>query len=66
MSYYVKGNCGLKLNVTDLTIYTICPRCGREIDATGDYWTLISTGIDPQRSSIYCTRCAETKRRRGR
>lgn len=66
MSYYVRGNCGRKLPVTDLTIYTTCPRCGREIDATGDYWDLISTGIDPCRSSIYCSKCAKAKQQRGR
>lgn len=65
MSYYVLGVCGKRINVEDLSIYSTCPLCGKEVDASDDFWELVGMGIDPCRSNSYCRCCGKRVIRNG-
>ena len=43
----------------DMEIYCRCPRCGKEIEISADYWDFVSSdsNFDPFDSAIYCDNC---------
>lgn len=50
-----------ELPMLDTEIYCNCPRCGKEIEISAEYWDFVGSdsNFDPFDSAIYCDSCTE-------
>lgn len=56
--FYTKIN-KKEISLIDLPIFCRCPRCGKEIEVTADYWDFWGDlDFDPFESAIYCDSCS--------
>ena len=64
--FYIRGNCGKKIDVDDLTIYNTCPGCEQEtvVDSFWDIFSVRDFSLYDVR--VYCPTCARRVRKSGR
>ena len=55
---YDKNGTSYELPMIDTEIFCNCPRCGKEIEISADYWDFWGDlDFDPFDSAIYCDNC---------
>lgn len=54
-----KNGIACELPMLDTEIYCRCPRCGKEIEISAEYWDFVGSdsNFDPFDSAIYCDSC---------
>ena len=57
---YIKDKDGEKIPLSDIEIFCKCPKCGKEIEKTADFWEYVSQVSDFDiDSAFYCESCSE-------
>lgn len=57
---YIVDKDGEKITLSDIEIFCECPKCGKEIEKTADFWEYVSQDSDFDiDSTFYCESCSE-------
>ena len=56
---YDENGIAYELPMIDTEIYCRCPRCGKEVEISAEYWDFVggNSDFDPFESAIYCDSC---------